>query len=296
MKGLNEFGGHNSQCGSHLTLGYMRVSTDRQDLSIEAQADTIKRAAAYYDSGRPAGSGELSLFAEPDTSGSSEFAQREQGAKLLARAREAVAAGVGVTLIVPKVDRLGRDVVDINQTVRIFEQLGVRIIFLDINVDTRTPMGRAFMQIAAVFAELELARIRERIQTALDHKRANSQLTGTVPFGWDAIETGEVTAKGVKVRKLVDNVEEQKWILRMANWRHQQRWSYSRIAAELNRHHVPTKRAGQTLRLRGGETDVEGKRIGRPALGTWQEGNVAKLLASQTVNTWLKSQTPTYLK
>jgi DNA invertase Pin-like site-specific DNA recombinase len=95
-----------------------------------------------------------------------------------------------VTIIVPKVDRLGRDVIDINQTVRRFEQLGVRILFLDINVDTRTPMGRAFMQIAAVFAELELARIRERIQSALDQKRANGLLTGTVPFGWDAVETG----------------------------------------------------------------------------------------------------------
>jgi DNA invertase Pin-like site-specific DNA recombinase len=108
----------------------------------------------------------------------------------LTSAAEAIRSGHSVTIIVPKVDRLGRDVIDINQTVRRFEQLGVRILFLDINVDTRTPMGRAFMQIAAVFAELELARIRERIQSALDQKRANGLLTGTVPFGWDAVETG----------------------------------------------------------------------------------------------------------
>ena len=265
-----------------LTLGYIRVSTDRQDLSIEAQTETIKRAAEYY--GGKCGS-QLSLFAEPDTSGSTEFAKREQGAELLDRAREAVAAGIAVTLIVPKVDRLGRDVIDIAQTVRNFEQLGVRIIFLDINVDTRTPMGRAFMQIAAVFAELELARIRERIQTALDQKRANGLLTGTVPFGWDAVETGNVSAKGVKERRLVDNVEEQKWILRMAQWRNEDGWSYARIAAELNRNNVPTKRAGENLNLRGGAPDTK-----RPACGRWQAGNVAKLLASQTVRQWLAKQ------
>ena len=54
-----------------LTLGYIRVSTDRQDLSIEAQTECVKRAAEYHRSG------ELSLFAEPDTSGSTEFAKRD---------------------------------------------------------------------------------------------------------------------------------------------------------------------------------------------------------------------------
>ena len=273
---------------SKLTLGYIRVSTDRQDLSIEAQTECVKRAAEYHQSG------ELVLFAEPDTSGSTEFARRERGAELLARAQAARAAGSVVTLIVPKVDRLGRDVIDIAQTVRRFEQMGVRILFLDINVDTRTAMGRAFMQIAAVFAELELARIRERIQTALDQKRANGLLTGTVPFGWNAVETGEFKQQNglaVPLRKLVDNLPEQKWILRMWQWRHEQGWSFSRIAAELNRNGVATKRAGQTLKLRGGDVDAEGNRIRRPALGLWQEGNVAKLLASRTVRDWIKSQT-----
>ena len=187
---------------SHLTFGYIRVSTNRQDLSIETQTEQVKRAAEYHH-----GSSDLELFTEPDTSGSIEVAKREQGAALLARANEAIQSGLAVTIIVPKVDRLGRDVIDINQTVRRFEQLGVRILFLDINVDTRTAMGRAFMQIAAVFAELELACIRERIQSALDQKRSNGLLTGTVPFGWDAVETGDNAAKGVRVRKLVDNLE-----------------------------------------------------------------------------------------
>src|SRR5580700_10816670 len=90
-----------------LTLGYVRVSTDRQDLSLEAQTASIRRAVEYHQSG------ELSLFTDPDTSGSIEFANRSQGAELLRQAKDAVATGAQVTLIVPKVDRLGRDVIDI---------------------------------------------------------------------------------------------------------------------------------------------------------------------------------------
>jgi hypothetical protein len=40
------------------------------------------------------------------------------------------------------VDRLGRDTVDVSQTVTLFESLGARIVFLDINVDTRTANRR----------------------------------------------------------------------------------------------------------------------------------------------------------
>ena len=150
------------------SLGYVRTSTNRQDLSIEAQTERVRRAAEYHKTG------ELRVFSAADTSGRLEFLKRrDETAELLATAREARARGVEVTLIVPKVDRLGRDSIDVNQTVRLFDELGVRIIFLDINVDTRTAMGRAFMQIAAVFAELEVATIRERIKTALDTKRSH---------------------------------------------------------------------------------------------------------------------------
>src|SRR5208282_3467733 len=150
-----------------IAFGYGRVSTAKQGLSREAQTDTVSRAAAFY-SGPDAVS---EMFFDEDTSGGIPFAQRPAGRQLLAAVRAALLNGSSVTLVVTKVDRLGRDTVDVSQTVSLLENMGARIVFLDINVDTRTAMGRAFMQIAAVFAELERARIRERIQTALDLKR-----------------------------------------------------------------------------------------------------------------------------
>jgi DNA invertase Pin-like site-specific DNA recombinase len=263
-----------------IALGYVRVSTGRQDLSVEAQTEAVRRAAEYHQLA------EFQLFAEPDTSGSTEFLQREQGARLLSVAQNAIAAGREVTIIVPKVDRLGRDTVDVSQTARLFEKIGARLLLLDINVDTRTPMGRAFMQIAAVFAELELARIRERIQTALDHKRDHGLLTGTVPYGFDAVETGEITAKGVKVRRLMDNPAEQRWILEMARLRYAG-WGYHSIAKCLNKQGADTKHGrGDVMKLRSADGESEtGFTSGR-----WQAGNVAKVLNNKTVVNWLAGQ------
>src|ERR1035437_11315 len=151
-------------------------------------------------------------------------------------------------------------------------------------------MGRAFMQIAAVFAELELARIRERIQTALDHKQSKGELCGTVPYGFSAVPTGEIASNKARtaIKRLMDNPEEQKWILFMV----QQRSfgiGYHTIAKELNRWGVPTKRTGQMMNLLNGGTNkasVE-KQL---ASGKWQAGNVRKVLNSKTTLAWLASR------
>src|SRR6185503_1576896 len=58
-------------------LGYVRVSTDRQELSLEAQTSAIQRAVEYQKLG-PA-----TIFAEPDTSGRLPFLEREQGRALI---------------------------------------------------------------------------------------------------------------------------------------------------------------------------------------------------------------------
>jgi len=275
MKDLLEF--------SPLCLGYVRVSTGRQELSVDAQTAAVQRAAAYHQLG------DVEIFTEPDTSGSIAFLERPQGQALVARVRDAWGLGRKTTLIVPKVDRLGRDTVDVSQTVTLLHSLKARILFLDINVDTRTPMGRAFMQIASVFAELELARIKERIHTAFDHKRALGQLvTGSVPYGWNAVETGAVTANGTKLKTLVDNPEEQRWLLHMAA-RRQAGLGFHKIAKELNALGVPTKRGVRQLHYRkasaiarfGGET--------RLATGRWQSGNVKRVLESATTQAWLES-------
>ncbi len=263
--------------------GYVRVSTARQDLSVEAQTEAVERAAVYHT-----GHAAEEIFSDPDTSGSTPFIERAGAQALLAALRQSLAEGQGQaelrppTVIVTKVDRLGRDTVDVSQTATLFDQIGVRLILLDINVDTRTAMGRAFMQIAAVFAELERARIRERIQTTLDLKRSQNLVIGSVPYGWDARETGAVNKAGKPIRELVPNPHEQTWILHMARARAAGA-SWSSIAADLNRRGVPTKRRGEKLNLRqaGGGCAVH------QAIGLWNPGTITGVLTNKTVQAWL---------
>lgn len=269
-----------------IAFGYPRVSTGRQDLSLDAQTETIRRAAVADDIA------EVEIFPEPDTSGSIPFLERPEAQRLLARIRE-VAPHRTVTLIVPKLDRIGRNTVDVSNTVTLLHSLDVRVKFLDLSIDTRTPVGWAMMQILAALAQLELSRIHERIQTALDHKRSRGELTsGSVPFGWDAVPSpdGRLT-KGTPnsppqpIRILKDNPKEQSWILQMIAWRNAG-WGYHSIAKELNRQAVPTKTGAGNIVERQGKT--------RFTNGKWSAGKVHKLLNSRTVSAWLAAQ-PTRL-
>lgn len=243
-------------------LGYGRVSTDRQDLSMEVQTENIQRHSEYEQLGQ------AEIFFDPDTSGGLPFCEREGGRLLIARVQELVAEGIKPLIIIPKVDRLGRDLVDIDTTVTLLEKMGCVMCFLDLKIDTRTVMGRGMLQIVAVFAQMERGRIKERIQDVMNSKREKGLLTGSVPYGWDAVETGnERTKPGgivVKERRLVDNLEEQKWIRHMiALWR--AGTSYNKIAADLNARGVKTKLGNE-----------------------WQFGSVKKILHSRTVTEWIQ--------
>jgi len=120
-----------------IAFGYGRVSTAKQGLSREAQTETVARASEYHTGGAA-----HEMFFDEDTSGGIPFAERPSGRLLLIAVKAALAAGGSPTIIVTKVDRLGRDTVDVSQTVTLFESLGARIVFLDINVDTRTANRR----------------------------------------------------------------------------------------------------------------------------------------------------------
>jgi DNA invertase Pin-like site-specific DNA recombinase len=259
--------------------GYVRVSTNKQDCGMEVQTEGISRACQYI-----LNAGIDDTFTDPDTSGSTPFTQREGAQRLLARIQADLAEGCAPTICCAKVDRLGRDTVDVSNTATLFDQLGIRLVLLDINVDTRTAMGRAFMQIAAVFAELERARIRERIQTTLDLKRSQGLVTGTVPYGWDGRPTGAVGKNGKPIRELVPNEAEQQVILDMARMRAGGA-SWSGIATLLNQNHVPTKRQGESLNMRqiGGGNGVS------RASGLWEAGNVQGVLTNKTTTAFLST-------
>lgn len=246
-------------------LLYRRVSTSKQDNSMEAQESLL----ALYCEGLEIEV--VATLADNDTSGSIPMAERPGGGQLLAElARRRLAdPDAALAVVCAKQDRLGRDTVDQIQTVRRIWDLGaVPHLACEGGATPRTPTNELLFELKAAVAQHERNTIRERICIGLDHKRSKGELIGTVPYGWQAVPTGAVTTKGVAVRELVDDDEEQHWIREMVRWR-AAGWSYHKIALELNRLHVPTK-AGK--------------------VGGWQCGNASKVINNKTVHAWLREQ------
>lgn len=260
-----------------LAVIYGRVSTAIQGSSVEAQEHLPEQYCA--DLALPV----IHRFADPDTSGSTFLRKREEGAQMLTLLLNPAS---GITdLVVTFQDRLGRNALDQIGTILEIWAAGVTPHFVcEGGACPRTPDNELKFNLKAVIAQDELNRIRGRIRVGLDRKKSRGELCGTVPYGFDAAETGATTGKGVRIRTLTDNFDEQRWLLHM----HQRRaegWGYHRIAKELNALGVPTKRRGELLTRQGGD---EGEQAICP--GRWQCGNVSNVLHSKTTLAWLDLQ------
>jgi len=137
-------------------FAYARVSTVEQ--LTENQREQI--TAAGYDI-KP------KLFIEEKVSGSVPAAQRAGFQKLLERMDE------GDTLVVTKLDRIGRDSIDVQQTVEHFQREGIRLVVLQLgNLDLTSSAGSLMVKMLAAVADFERELIIERTQAGQARARA----------------------------------------------------------------------------------------------------------------------------
>lgn len=96
----------------------------------------------------------------------------------------------GDTLVVAKVDRLGRDNIDVQQTINTLLDKGIKVICLDLpEQDLTKPSAKAMLQMIAVFAEFERSRIRERTLDGLARAKAEGKDLGRPKFtGADEVQ------------------------------------------------------------------------------------------------------------
>lgn len=128
------------------TVAYIRTSKNSQNLGIEVQ----KEALSNY---------EIDDYYVEQISGRKE--NRIELNKALSNLKK------GDTLIVYKIDRLGRSTKQLVNIVSDLKQKGVIIIFIKEGVDTSTPVGQMLFTIMASIAELEAEFISERTKEAL---------------------------------------------------------------------------------------------------------------------------------
>jgi DNA invertase Pin-like site-specific DNA recombinase len=193
-------------------IGYLRVSTGRQAESgagVEAQ-----RTAILAEATRRGWAAADVRFIEETASGKN---AKRPGLEL---AREALANGDAGALVVSKMDRLSRSLLDFASIMQEAQKQGWALIALDCPVDLTTPMGEALAAIIATFAQLERKMIGERTRDALTEKRAAG-----VKLGRPRILPGDVRERIVCER-------DEKRTLRA-------------IADALNRDNVPTAHGGK---------------------------------------------------
>src|SRR5687768_6076957 len=138
-----------------MNIGYARISTGEQILDL--QLDALAKA----------GCGKV-------------FTETAGGA-LVERAalQEALAyARAGDTLVVWRLDRLGRSLKHLIETVADLRERGIGFKSLTEQIDTTTPGGKLVFHVFGALAEFERDVIRERTQAGLAAARARGRLGG----------------------------------------------------------------------------------------------------------------------
>jgi DNA invertase Pin-like site-specific DNA recombinase len=98
-------------------------------------------------------------------------------------------------------DRLGRSLLDLLDTLGELEAAGVALILHQQAIDTTTPAGRMFFQVTGAFAEFERAMIRSRVRAGLERARARGVRLGRPRTGAKkeaAIRARLATGDGIK--------------------------------------------------------------------------------------------------
>lgn len=138
-----------------MLIGYARVSSDDQNLDL--QRDALKRAGCER------------IYEEKVSGGK---ADRPQLLRLLESLRS------GDTLVVWRLDRLGRSLKHLIETVEKLEAMGVGFRSVTESIDTTTSGGKLVFHIFAALAEFERTLIRERTRAGLSAARARGRQGG----------------------------------------------------------------------------------------------------------------------
>lgn len=139
-------------------LGYIRVSTEEQASSgagLEAQRQALSLASD---------SREWSLLDVISDAGVTGSHLKRPG---LEHALERIEAGEADGLVVAKLDRLSRSLMDFSTLMDRSRRKGWAIVALDVGVDTTTPSGEMIASVMATFAQFERRLIGQRTKDAL---------------------------------------------------------------------------------------------------------------------------------
>ena len=157
-----------------VAIGYVRVSTEEQateGVSIEAQSDKLRQYAALYD---------IDLVDIVVDAGISGETLKRDG---LQRALVALKAGEATALLITKLDRLTRSVVNLGQLIDEYFQEHQLLSVAD-HIDTGTANGRLIINVLSSVSQWEREIIAERTVASLGYMKAQRRTYNHVPLGF----------------------------------------------------------------------------------------------------------------
>src|SRR5215211_6795322 len=193
--------GHGSAPGGERVALYMRVSSEEQRdrETIEIQEEFLAQFRDLY------GLEVAEIYKDDGISGTIPLHERPTGRRLLEDARE----GKFGTVIVYKLDRLGRSLLVIVDAHDRLETCGVSLRSATEPIDTSNPGGRLIFQMLASFAEYDRENIAERTQAGLHRALRNGRFIGRLPYGYRADEDARlqvVPEEAAVVREILRNI------------------------------------------------------------------------------------------
>ena len=157
-----------------MDYGYARCSTNESKQDIDRQVRELKAAGAE------------TVFLEYEHG---DAAVKKQLSSLLEQAQE------GDTIITLEVSRLARSTKQLCEVIEVIRAKRLRLeivgsITLDCRAGQADPMSEAFLQMAGVFSQLELAMIRARVRSGMENARTKGRKIGRPQTTIDQIPSG----------------------------------------------------------------------------------------------------------
>ena len=211
--------------------GYARVSTTEQ-ADNGTSLDTQRKQIDAYCTLK--GIELTSIFSDEGVSGNKPIASRPEGAKLT----DLVNAGEVDAIIIVKLDRGFRNVVDCLQSIDKWEREGIGLHIIDLggtSVDTATATGRFMLTVLSAAAEMERGMIRDRCNAGRKARKAEGRRIGEIPFGY------QVGADGI----LTENTNEQE-IIALCQQLRSDGMTIRQIVAELQTRGIMNRGNGAT--------------------------------------------------
>lgn len=211
-------------------IGYVRVSADKQDNSVEAQRRRITMYAELHGLN-------LSEIIEDADEFSCDL-DRPGVQRLLTMVKTKQVQSV----IITKLDRLTRSTRDAINLIELFGKHHVALISITESLDTESPMGLFFVTMIAAIAELERKMIGSRTAAVMQDMKRKGLPAGKAPFGWRNVN--ERGTDGKLIRHPLEPVPAEQAAIRRIKELRAQGLSLQTIATAITEEGMTTREGG----------------------------------------------------